>query len=663
MQPHTHNAGCHHEHTGIFGKNTELVFSLICGALLLTAYLLDKITPQSGYILYLCIAAYFFGGYFALTEAVEKIRQGGFEIDFLMLVAAAGAAVLGKWTEGALLLFLFSLGHSLEHYAMNKARNSIRALGNLTPKTALVKRNGKTEDIPVEQLETGDIILVKPHNKIPADGLVIRGKSSVDQAAITGESIPADKFPTEDGEQLPDFAGIPGANKVFTGTVNGNGALEVKVLKRSEDSTISRLVAMVSEAESKQSPTQQFTKKFERVFVPSVIVLVILLCFAFLVIDEPFSASFYRAMTVLVAASPCALAISTPSAVLSGVARAARSGVLIKGGKALENLGSLSAIAFDKTGTLTRGEPRITNLVTLDGADRTGFLSCLLAVEKQSDHLLARAIVSGITEELAPDIIKNTPEASGIEAIQGKGIKAIYAGETVYIGNPALFGEDPGMTIPGPVLKKVTTFQEEGHTTMIVNKGGVFTGILTLMDTPRESAGKTLAQLRKNGIRKMIMLTGDHQKVADSIAAQIGLTDAYGDLLPEDKVEAIKKLRREESRIAMVGDGVNDAPAMAHSTVGIAMGAAGSDVALETADIALMNDRLEKLPFIIGLSRTSKRIIRQNLWISLGMVLFLVPSAIIGFTGIGPTVALHEGSTLLVVINALRLLAYKDERG
>ncbi|MGS2740254.1 heavy metal translocating P-type ATPase [Sinomicrobium sp. M5D2P17] len=660
MEPHTHNNGGNHDHNhgGIFGKNTELVFSLICGTLLLAGFLLNKFTGLSGYDLYLYVPAYFFGGFYATKEAFEKIRKREFEIDFLMLVAAIGAAILDKWAEGALLLFLFSLGHSLEHYAMNKARNSIKALGNLSPKTALVKRNGKNEEIPVEDLNIGDIILVKPNSKISADGVIIKGKSSVDQASITGESIPVDKIPAENEEKLSDFSTVPDESKAFTGTINGNSALEVRVLKLSKDSTLSRLVALVSEAEAKQSPTQQFTKKFERIFVPSIILLVVALCFAYLVIDEPFSASFYRAMTVLVAASPCALAISTPSAVLSGVARAAQAGVLIKGGKALENLGSLSAIAFDKTGTLTKGEPRLTNAIPFDGISEEAFLNCVLAVERQSDHPLAKAITKDISEMLQK-FQTNEIEATDIEALQGRGIKATYEGETVYIGNPALFEEDLKVPVPDTIKNKIRDFQQRGHTTMLARKGDTFLGVLTLMDTPRESAETTLQALKDLGIRRMVMLTGDNQKVADAIAEQTGLTDAYGDLLPEDKVEAIRKLREKETQIAMVGDGVNDAPAMANSTVGIAMGAAGSDVALETADIALMDDKLEKLPFVIGLSRKSRQIIRQNLFISLGIVLFLIPSAIIGFTGIGPTVAIHEGSTLIVVINALRLLAYK----
>ncbi|SFW41796.1 Cd2+/Zn2+-exporting ATPase [Sinomicrobium oceani] len=657
MESHQHN-GCSHDHGGIFGKNTELIFSLLCGILLLVGFLLQKFTTLTGYGLYIYIPAYFFGGFYAAKEAFEKIQKKEFEIDFLMLVAAIGAAILGKWAEGSLLLFLFSLGHALEHYAMNKARNSIKALGNLSPKTALVRRDRQNEEVPVEQLQIGDIIIVKPNSKIAADGVVVKGKSSVNQASITGESIPVDKIPAAQHEQLTDFAHVPQESKVFSGTINGNSALEVRVLKLSSDSTLSRLVALVSEAETKKSPTQQFTKKFERIFVPSVVVLVVLLCFAFLVIDEPFAASFYRAMTVLVAASPCALAISTPSAVLSGVARAAQTGILIKGGKALENLGSLSAIAFDKTGTLTRGEPKLIHAIPFEGVSGTDFLNTVLAVERQSDHPLARAISRDINN-MPGQSGTDTQEASDIEALQGKGIKAKYRGETVYIGNPPLFEDDLQLVLDKNIKGKIREFQEQGHTTMLARKGDTFLGILTLMDTPRETAKNTLQQLKNIGIRRMVMLTGDNQNVANTIAAQIGLTDAYGDLLPEDKVEAVKKLREKEAQIAMVGDGVNDAPAMANSTVGIAMGAAGSDVALETADIALMNDRLDKLPFVIALSRKSRQIIRQNLLISLGIVLFLIPSAMIGFTGIGPTVAIHEGSTLLVVFNALRLLAFK----
>ncbi len=647
-----------HEHGGIFGNNTELIFSIICGTLLGLGFGLSFVAAiPDGVSLALYIGAYFFGGFYTTKEAIETVLKGGFEIDFLMLVAAIGAALLGEWAEGALLLFLFSLGHSLEHYAMNKARKSIAALADLMPKTALLKKNGKTEEVGIETLSIGDIIVVKPNSKISADGVVVSGKSSVNQAPITGESVPVDKVPVDDPEK--DYSqekDIKNENRVFSGTINGNNTLEIKVIKAAKDSTLSRLVKLVNEAQTQKSPTQQFTDKFEKYFVPSVLILVILLNFAFLVIDEPFRESFYRAMAVLVAASPCALAISTPSAVLSGVARAARGGVLIKGGRPLEDLGVLTALAFDKTGTLTEGKPKLTEVIPLSGMEENELLKIVVAVENLSDHPLAKAVVRDGKERLnGVDI----PEATDLEAVLGKGIKASLGKDKIYIGNLDLY---EGLDNKKPDLEteeKVKSLEAKGKTTMLVRKNNEYIGILALMDTPRKEAKNMLEQLKKIGIQRMIMLTGDNQKVADAVAKEIGLTDAWGSLLPEEKVDAIKKLKDKESKVAMVGDGVNDAPAMAHSTVGIAMGAAGSDVALETADIALMADKLESLPFAIGLSRKAKSIIKQNLWISLGMVGILIPLTISGIATIGPAVLMHEGSTLVVVFNALRLLAYK----
>lgn len=649
-----------HEHGGIFGKNTELIFSLICGAALGAGFGLSYVAgipQQVSLILY--IIAYFFGGFFTAREAVQTIMKGGFEIDFLMLVAAVGAAILGSWMEGALLLFLFSLGHALEHYAMGKARKSIEALTSLAPPTALVVRDGNQQEIRIEELVLGDVIVIKPNSKIPADGVVIKGEGSVNQAPITGESVPVDKSPVPDSAK--DYTGeksIKPQYRVFAGTINGASVLEVKVIKEAKDSTISRLVKMVNEAEKQKSPTQLFTDKFEKYFVPIVLVLVALLCFAFLVIDEPFSKSFYRAMAVLVAASPCALAISTPSAVLSGVARAARGGVLIKGGRPLEDLGSLNAIAFDKTGTLTEGKPQLTNVIPLDKISEEELLVIAVAVEKLSDHPLAEAIVKGAMEKLKNQAI---PEATNVKGITGRGVQAEVDGKKVLIGNKALFEKDKG-NIPAELLKQVEDLEKGGHTSMLVKRDNDFIGILSLMDVPRKEAKNVLAELSLLGIKKMIMLTGDNQQVAEAVAKQIGITDAMGNLMPEDKVKAVQQLDESEKMVAMVGDGVNDAPAMAKSTVGIAMGAAGSDVALETADIALMGDKLESLPFAIGLSRKAKGIIKQNLWISLGVVAALIPLTILGITSIGLAVVAHEGSTLVVVANALRLLAYKNDQ-
>ncbi len=654
----SHGEGEEHAHGGVFGKNTELIFSIICGALLGIGFGLSYVGSIPDWVsLGLYIGAYLFGGFFTAKEAIETIAKGGFEIDFLMLVAAIGAAILGEWAEGALLLFLFSLGHALEHYAMNKARKSIAALADLAPKTALLKKDGKTEEVGIEELDIGDIIVVKPNSKISADGVVVNGKSSVNQAPITGESVPVDKVPVEDtGRDYSEDDDIKDENRVFAGTINGNNVLEIKVIKEAKDSTLSRLVKLVNEAQTQKSPTQLLTDKFEKYFVPSVLILVGILLLAFLVIDEPFSASFYRAMAVLVAASPCALAISTPSAVLSGVARAARGGVLIKGGRPLEDLGELTALAFDKTGTLTEGKPKLTEVVALGNIGENELLKIAVAVENLSDHPLAKAVVRDGKERLKGTEI---PDASDLEAVLGKGIKASLAEDNIYIGNLDLYEDLDDAKPSEEISTKVKGLESGGNTTMLIRRNEEYIGIIALMDTPREAAKETLKKLKEIGIKRMIMLTGDNQKVADAVAKEIGLTDAWGSLLPEEKVEAIKKLKETESKVAMIGDGVNDAPAMANSTVGIAMGAAGSDVALETADIALMADKLETLPFAIGLSRKAKAIIKQNLWVSLTIVALLIPSTIFGLANIGIAVVIHEGSTLLVVFNALRLLAYK----
>lgn len=653
---HKHDHG--HQHGGMFGQNTELILSIISGVLLAIGFALSFIDGVPLWVrISFYIGAYFFGGFFTAKEAFMSIIKGGFQVDFLMLVAAIGAAALGKWAEGALLLFLFSLGHALEHYAMNKARKSIETLAELAPKTALRKANGRTEEIDIEEVVIGDIIVIRPNSKVPVDGVVIVGQSSVDQASITGESMPVDKRAVDNLEiDYSKEVDIQNENRVYAGTINGNGSLEVQVTKDTKDSTLSRLIKLVNEAQTHKSPTQRFTDKFERYFVPSVLGLVVLLLFAFLIVDETFSDSFYRAMTVLVAASPCALAISTPSAILSGVARAAKGGVLIKGGRPLEDLGVLTAIAFDKTGTLTEGKPKLTHIVALDSLNEKELLKIAIAVESLSDHPLAKAIVRDGKERLGDEFVA---EADNLEAVLGKGVKALLLQDNIFIGNIDLY-ENLDDNKPSLIIRKqVHALEEQGNTTMLIRKNDKYVGIIAAMDTPRTEAKETLEKLKEIGIKRMIMLTGDNQKVADAVAKEIGITDAWGGLLPEEKVEAIQKLKENESKVAMVGDGVNDAPAMAHSTVGIAMGAASSAVALETADIALMGNSLETLPFAIGLSRKTRRIIKQNIWISLGVVALLIPATIMGLANMGVAVVIHEGSTLVVVFNALRLLGYK----
>jgi len=654
--PDDHDHG--HDHGGIFGERTELIFALLCGLVLGIGFAIEKFEVAPGWVSFgLYLAAYGFGGWFTVREAIENLKLKRFEIDTLMLVAAAGAAALGAWAEGALLLFLFSLGHALEHYAMGRAKRAIEALAELAPQTAVVKNDdGSTREVAVELLQIGDTVVVKPNERLPADGFVVAGRTAVDQAPVTGESVPVDKEPVPSrsiAAASPDA--IDSKNRVFAGTINGYGVIHVAVTRLAGDSALAKVVQMVSEAETQKSPTQRFTDRFERIFVPSVLALVFLLLFSWVIIDEPFRASFYRAMAVLVAASPCALAIATPSAVLSGVARAARGGVLVKGGGPLESLGSLTALAFDKTGTLTEGEPRIVSVIP--SVDVTGdeLLRVAISVEQLSDHPLARAIARDGRELLASG---NIPEAQDFRSRTGEGVSATVDGEDVLIGKSEMFGRNGTPPLGPELLAEIERLRLNGRTTMAVRKGTRDLGVIGLMDQPRKSAPSTISKLRHLGIRRMIMVSGDNQQVAEAVAGEVGIDEAWGDLMPDQKVDAIRDLKARQP-VAMVGDGVNDAPAMANATVGIAMGAAGSDVALEAADVALMADDLAHLPFAIGLSRQTRRIIRQNLVVSLGVVVVLVPATIFGL-GIGPAVAAHEGSTLVVVANALRLLAYRD---
>jgi len=649
--------GHSHEHGGIFGMNTELIFALICGALLGAGALAGKLGLTDRLPLILYVSAYVFGGWFTTKEAINNIRKKRFEIDSLMLLAAAGAASIGAWAEGALLLFLFSLGHSLESYAMGRAKKAIEALSKLAPATAIVRRANGTAEIPVELLVPGDVVIVRPNDRLPADGFVVVGSSSINQAPVTGESVPVDKQPVADAElarSKPDA--VEATSKVFAGTINGETLIEVEVTRRSTESTLARVIKMVSEAEVRKSPTQRFTDRFQRVFVPLVLLLVVGLMFAGIFLDEPFRDSFYRAMAVLVAASPCALAIATPSAILSGIARAARGGVLIKGGAPLEELGSLNAMAFDKTGTLTEGRPRITDVIPVGGTQIEDLLNVAIAVESMSDHPLAAAIVRDGEEMIGT---RRRFQAKNMSNMIGRGVRAELDGQFVWIGKVEMFGTNGIPALSKAALEAAERLRQSGRTTMVVRRADKDLGAIGLLDTPREGAKEALQKLREMGIDRMVMISGDHNRVAEAVAKQVGLDEAWGDLMPEDKVKAIKNLRL-SARVAMVGDGVNDAPAMANSSVGIAMGAAGSDVALETADIALMADDIRQLPFAVGLSRHTRSIIRQNLFVSLGIVAILVPSTIMGLS-IGAAVAIHEGSTLLVVFNALRLLAYRKD--
>ena len=590
--------------------------------------------------LVLFILAYVFGGYDIATHAIPGLLRGRFDTDVLMLAAATGAAVLGEWSEGAFLLFLFSLAHVGEHYALDRARNAVNALGELMPSTARVRQGEQIVEEPVESLSVGDVVIVRPGDRVPVDGLVTRGESTLDQSAITGESVPVSK--TEGDE-------------VFAGTINEESSLDVRVTRVAADNTLSRVMEMVAEAQSQQSPTQQLTQRFTKWFVPGVLITALLITVIPPLIGWlPLEQSFYRAMLLLVAASPCALAVGTPAAVLAGIAQAARNGVLIKGGVHLENLGSLDAMAFDKTGTLTEGEFRLTDVVSLNGTGEEELLRVAAAVEQQSNHPLALAVVRA-AEERGLDL----PSAGGLENVTGRGVRSSLDGQQVLIGSLKLFRETYGHPLPDSIAQTVERLERQGKTTMAVSRAGDFLGVIALADAARPDVRETLQALLDLGVQHLVMLTGDNDDVARQIAQEVGVTDVRAELLPEQKLDAINALQEKYGKVAMTGDGVNDAPALATATVGIAMGGAGTAVALETADVALMADDLNKLPFAVGLSRKGEAIIKQNLALSLGVIGLLIVTSVVGLVELSGAVVLHEGSTIVVVLNALRLLGYK----
>lgn len=631
----------HHHHSGTW----TLIQVVVAGLSLLLAWLGETFwgfPPNLALVLY--GVSYIAGGYDISTHALPGLFRGRFDTDILMLAAAAGAAALGKWAEGAFLLFLFSLGHAGEHYALDRARNAIDALGDLMPTEALVQRGEESVTIPLDEVMVGDIALVRPGDRVPVDGTILSGLSELDQSPITGESIPVEKGP---------------GDEVFAGTINLETSLEVWVEKLAVDSTLSRVIEMVSEAQEQKSPTQEFTQRFTSKFVPLTLLTTLLVIFVPPLIGVmEIQDSFYRAMLLLVATSPCALALGTPAAVLAGIAQAARNGVLIKGGRHLETLGSLKAMAFDKTGTLTIGRPTVVEMVTADGVDEGRLLEICGSVEQQSNHPIAVAIVNEARkrglELRASESLENLP---------GLGVQSELDDRLVWIGSRKLFIElDQAPTLSSELQASITDLEERGRTIVITAHGDEVLGVIALIDTPREEAKQTLKTLRRLDLKHLVMLTGDNSSVAQAVASEVGLDEVDAELMPKDKWQAIGELRKAHGTIAMVGDGVNDAPALAAADVGIAMGGAGTAVALETADVALMGDKLSRLPFAIGLSRQSRLIIKQNLFIAFGVIVLLVITSLSGYGELGPIVVVHEGSTLVVVANALRLLAYKGPK-
>jgi Cd2+/Zn2+-exporting ATPase len=583
---------------------------------------------------------YLAGGFELLWASIKGLARLMFDIDFLMLVAGIGAAALGKYAEGGLLFFLFSLGHALEHYAMGRARNAIRSLGSITPQTAVRIDGDQEQVVPILSLAIGDRIRIRPNTRIAADGVIEEGQSSIDQSTITGESTPVERGPGE---------------RIFAGSLNGSQALILQVDRLAEDSTMARMITLVEEARKHQGASQRFTKHFTRIFVPTILIgTLALFLLPPLLGVLTWSEAIIRSLTVLVASSPCALAISTPSAVLAGIAQAARNGVLVKGGRYLEELGMVRSIGMDKTGTLTRGRPDIETIVVHEARDETEVLQIAGALEHQSTHPIAKAISRAVKARSI-----DCPVASELSDEAGFGVTALIDGDQVRVGGTRLL-EDTDLTIDERLSQQIESVQEQGLTVMLVIRKQSVLGVIGLFDRARPEAQGVIKQLHALGVKLVVMLTGDNESVAQRVGTETGVDAIRSNLLPEEKIEVIRSLSRRKRPVAMVGDGVNDAPALAAASVGIAMGAGGTDVALETADVALMADDLSKLPFAIGLSRRVRRTIIQNFVISLGVIGALVPIAALGLTPMWIAVIFHEGSTLVVVANALRLLAYED---
>jgi Zn2+/Cd2+-exporting ATPase len=624
--------------------------TVICTAALFSGVLAEytPLLPES-FAIYFYIIAYISGGYTGVKETWHHLRHFELNIDFLMISAAAGAAFLGQWLEGAILLFLFSLSGALESYALDKSRTAIHAILKLRPSQALLKKPDETEIIvPIEQLVKGDLVIVKPGEYIPVDGKIVRGQTAIDQSTITGESIPVSKEP---------------GDTVFAATLNENGVIEVEVTKPAKDTTVAKIIELVEQAQKNRARTQRFLDEFEPRYAVTVIAAVILLIFVpWLWFGHDFDSTFYRAITVLVVASPCALIISTPASIISAIANGAKSGILFKGGVYVEQAVEIDTIAFDKTGTLTLGKPAVTDIFSVNGQD-DGFtsdpdkvkkvVSLAAGCEQYSEHHLAEAILAK-----AKDLGANPVKTENMTAFPGMGVRAEVNGSLAEVGNIKMFRET-AESWHLSIHDKAETLREEGKTVVFVILDGKPAGLIALADQPRPQSAEIVRKLKKQGIRRVVMLTGDNKGVAAAMAKKLGVDEFYADLLPEQKVEKVEELKQ-SGTVAMIGDGVNDAPALAVSDLGIAMGAAGTDVALETADIVLMGDDLAKLPYLVNLSRKAKRVVWQNIIFSMAVIVMLVMGVFLIDLPLTLGVIGHEGSTLLVVLNGLRLLNRKS---
>jgi len=616
--------------------------SVIC----LAALIIGWLGPISGlfdpqYAWYLFLISYLSGGYYGLKEGFDELKEGKPSVDLLMILAAVGAAAIDQWMEGAILLFLFSLSNALQDFALDKSNRAIQSLMNMRPDVARVRQSdGSEKEIPVEDVQIGDIVIVRPGERFAVDGRVLEGSTAADQSAITGESIPVDKAI---------------GDEIFGGTMNTLGAVAITATRLSGESTLSRIVELVQRARAGKAKTQRLLDDFEPLYAGGVIVATSLLILIPWFFEwAPFEDVFYRAMTILVVASPCALVISTPATILSAIAHAARKGVLFKGGAYLEQAASIKYIAMDKTGTLTRGQPEVVALVPAEGVAEADLLEHAANAEKLSEHPLAKAIVRAASSRNLD--LKNPVT---LQSVTGKGVIVDMEHHIIRVGSRKLMA-DAHIQWPENLLLEAERLETDGKTVIFAAKDLQALGLIAVADTIKAEAIHAVEQLHKIGIQRILMLTGDSKRVADSVARQVGIDDVRAELLPGDKEKIIRELAR-EFPTAMVGDGVNDAPALASGNIGIAMGGAGSDVALETADVVLMSDDLNRLPWMINLARRARTVVWQNIAFSMTVIVVLVISVFTIDLPLPIGVIGHEGSTLIVVANGLRLLGGSND--
>lgn len=595
----------------------------------------DHLLTKALYILAIII-----GGFDLFKEGFSDLIKLDFSMESLMTIAIIGAAFIGEWAEGSIVVILFAISEALERFSMDKARQSIRSLMDIAPKEALIRRNNVEQLVSVDKIDIDDIMIIKPGQKIAMDGLVINGHSSVNQAAITGESVPVEK-------QLDD--------EVFAGTLNEEGVLEVKVTKKVTDTTIAKIIHLVEEAQGERAPAQAFVDKFAKYYTRFIIIMALLIVVVPpLFFGGDWNKWLYQGLSILVVGCPCSLVISTPVSIVSAIGNAAKNGVLVKGGVYLEEIGHLRAIAFDKTGTLTKGKPVVTDFIATSSETDINYLSIISSLESLSQHPLASAILN---EADKTNVDYKSIQIEDFQSITGKGLTGIHQNIRYYIGSPKLFSAS---VIEETAVKvQYRQFQEQGKTAMYFGTDEQILGVIAVADEVRDSSAAVISELHKLSIEHTIMLTGDNTKTAESIGKQLGVTEIKGDLMPQEKLDSIKALRTTYNKVAMVGDGINDAPALAASTVGIAMGGAGTDTALETADVALMGDDLQKLPFIVRLSRQTLKVIKQNITFSLGIKLLALLLVIPGWLTLWIAIVADMGATLLVTLNGLRLMKVK----